>query len=180
MMFSSCIKSGVKKILPLAPVKGTIFFTPDFIQVLKMLIIPAETFIYEGTQLLNVHGHRRRQGHKTILRRFKSVFCATPTRCQIAWKLLAKNGLLPTGAMPKHLLWSLMMLKTYATESVLCGIAGTDEKTFRKWAWGIASGLENLGYKLVSEFFLSALMHFCYYTNDNAFLSDSMVKPAPG
>ena len=72
------------------------------------------------------------------------------------------------------------MVKPYAKESVLCGIAGTDEKTFRKWAWGIASGLENLGYKLVSEFKLSALMCFCYDTNDTAFPSDSIVKRAPG
>lgn len=28
-----------------------------------------------------------------------------------------------------------MFLKTYETEDVLCTIAGTDRKSFRKWAW---------------------------------------------
>jgi hypothetical protein len=40
-------------------------------------------------------------------------------------------------AKPKHLLWSLVFLKTYASsEDVLCRIVGwPDPKTFRKWCW---------------------------------------------
>ena len=40
------------------------------------------------------------------------------------------------GAHPKHLLWALVFLKTYATTAVHCRIVGwPDPKTYRKWSW---------------------------------------------
>ena len=38
---------------------------------------------------------------------------------------------------PYHLLWALLFLKIYATESVLATMTGSDEKTFRKYVWNI-------------------------------------------
>ncbi len=41
----------------------------------------------------------------------------------------------PKDARPKHLLWALLFLKVYATESINSLICGADEKTCRKWSW---------------------------------------------
>lgn len=40
------------------------------------------------------------------------------------------------GALPKHILWALVFLKTYSTTAVHCRIVGwPDPKTYRKWSW---------------------------------------------
>ena len=41
----------------------------------------------------------------------------------------------PQGTHVKHLLWALIFLKLYASESIHASLAGVDEKTFRKWSW---------------------------------------------
>jgi hypothetical protein len=46
---------------------------------------------------------------------------------------------------PKHLLWACLLLRVYASESVLAGMVGVTRKTFRKYAWK--------GIKLVSDLF---------------------------
>ena len=66
-------------------------------------------------------------------RRFRSFFGVCPETCVILWKLLA--SFVPRMAIPHHLLWALLFLKTYATEHVNATIAQVDEKTFRKWSW---------------------------------------------
>ena len=53
-------------------------------------------------------------------------------------------------AKPVHLLWALMLIKIYATEDVLSGIAGVTEKTYRKWAWKFIKAVSDLSYTLVS------------------------------
>ena len=46
---------------------------------------------------------------------------------------------------PKHLLWALLFLKQYATESVHCSIVGIqDQKTFRLWSWRFVRAIANL------------------------------------
>ena len=51
------------------------------------------------------------------------------------WNLIASSVHEP-GAHLKHLLWALLFLKMYSTESVHCGIIGwPDPKMFRKWSW---------------------------------------------
>lgn len=43
---------------------------------------------------------------------------------------------LQSGALPKHLLWGLLLMKVYSTEEVHCRIVGwPDPQTFRKWSW---------------------------------------------
>ncbi|GAX10088.1 hypothetical protein FisN_2Lu360 [Fistulifera solaris] len=63
-------------------------------------------------------------------RRFQSHFGVSPIQCSQLWILLK----VPENARFKHLLWALLKLKVYATEEVLSGMAGCDEKTFRKWS----------------------------------------------
>ena len=39
------------------------------------------------------------------------------------------------GSKVKHLLWALLFLKVYATDTISAALAGCCECTFRKWVW---------------------------------------------
>ena len=54
------------------------------------------------------------------------------------------NKLLPAKAKLKHLLWALLYLKVYATETVLSQMAKTTRKTFRIWVAKILDAIFGL------------------------------------
>jgi len=74
---------------------------------------------------------RRQTGSRQPIceRRFRSLFGVSPNLVPLLW---AEREDRPDETVPTHLLWALMFLKVYATESVHAAIAGVDEKTFRK------------------------------------------------
>ena len=114
-----------------------------------MLIrVEAAAFMAIGRDLM---GLRRRRRRDVELRRFKAHFGTTDERCVVIWNILrADPASQPlNGAKPEHLLWALLMLKTYDTEPVLSGKAHCDEKTFRKWSWKFIVALSNILYKVV-------------------------------
>ena len=47
-------------------------------------------------------------------------------------------------ALPKHMIWGLLFLKQYNPEAISAGIAGVNEKTFRKWSWFFIEELPEL------------------------------------
>ena len=72
-------------------------------------------------------------------RRFQANFGVTPATVSYVWDLLLKEGNLPRGFRPTHLLWTLVFLKMYACEHITSALCGCDEKTLRKWVWiGVA------------------------------------------
>lgn len=88
---------------------------------------------------------------KIGLRRFKSFFGVSPSICAKTWNLIKSK--LPSDCQPIHLLWTLLFLKCYNTESVNHSIAGCDEKTFRKRVNQILDHLMSI--KVVSVYFFS-------------------------
>ena len=56
-------------------------------------------------------------------------------------------------ASPKHLLWALMFLKQYNTQSFTASIVDVDEKTYRKWVWKVIKKIADIDF-LVSFYFL--------------------------
>jgi len=66
-------------------------------------------------------------------REFRSLFGAAPSSCLLLWRMLQQRRVLPPLAMPKHLMWALLFLKSYGTEFCNAGRAGTTRKTYRKW-----------------------------------------------
>jgi hypothetical protein len=59
-------------------------------------------------------------------------------------------------AMPKHLLWAALFLKTYEAEGVLAGMVGpVDEKTFSKWVWYFVDKLHLIEQDVVRIFVYS-------------------------
>ncbi|ETV76974.1 hypothetical protein H257_09381 [Aphanomyces astaci] len=78
----------------------------------------------------------------TALRRCRAVFGISPGSTSEAWSLT--DATRPSTSRPKHLLWCLMFLKVYASESVHRCLSRADEKTFRKWVWLWVDLLANL------------------------------------
>jgi hypothetical protein len=69
------------------------------------------------------------------MRHFKAAFGVSPFMCSVMWNYMDDQENLPHRAQPKHLLWTLLFLKLYNSENVLCSLCECDEKTFRKWVW---------------------------------------------
>ena len=84
-------------------------------------------------------------------RHFRSFFGASWTVCAEAWVRIypeLSNG--NKFLRKKHLLWALLFLKLYSTESIHAGLVGCDEKTFSKWVWKVVAALADLDVELVS------------------------------
>ena len=106
-------------------------------------------------------------------RRWMSSFGTTPVVCAILWRRIdperSFKGL--SGKQthqyvkPIHLLWTLLFLKVYGTESVMRSMVGTKEepvteKTFRKWTDLFVRAISFLESDVVSLLF--ALLSFFF------------------
>ena len=60
---------------------------------------------------------------------FRSYFGVSAKVCVDLWHRMS----LSLGAKPKHLLWALLYLKTYGTETTLSSRCLVTRKTYRKW-----------------------------------------------
>jgi hypothetical protein len=68
------------------------------------------------------------------------------------WRLLVTMDLVPWSGTIEHLLWTLMFLKTYAKQKVLCALAGgVSDETFRKWTWNFIHAIVQLEDSIVSQ-----------------------------
>ena len=64
----------------------------------------------------------------TFKRLWKNKFGATPVVCCVLWDRLEEaRQQMPSNHQPKHLLWSLMLLRTYADETDLVKDASGDD-----------------------------------------------------
>ena len=88
-------------------------------------------------------------------RRFRQYFGTTPEICAEIWERLDPFKTIEKvfhGVQIKHLLWALMFMKLYSTESVHASLAGgVDEKTFRKWTWIFVEAISLLEFDVVSS-----------------------------
>lgn len=64
-------------------------------------------------------------------RKFRSFFGVSPSVCATVYANL--SSVRSVKSRPKHLLWTLLHLKNYATEHINAALVGVSEKTFRKW-----------------------------------------------
>ena len=97
---------------------------------------------------------------------FKAFFGVTSHVCSMLWNppySIAAD--VEGGGTSIHLLWALMLLKTYASEASLSALAGTTPKTLRKWAWRYIDAMSYLEGITVSLFLLLFLLfiHFINY-----------------
>ena len=83
-------------------------------------------------------------------RRFRSLFGCDAFICSILFRMMIDNNTVPIGFIAPHLLMGLLFLKVYASTEVLSGMAGVDEKTFRKHGWIAVRGIAGLYFDIVS------------------------------
>jgi hypothetical protein len=127
--------------------------------------VTAREFAELGAEFM----HRDPDGNKRDFdSRWQAHFCAEPEVCADVWMRLDVDATDPDApddkiAEPCHLLWALLLLKTYDTESVLAGLCGgVDEDTFRKWAWHFIEKVSYLEHEVVSCFiFMLDMLLWC-------------------
>lgn len=86
-------------------------------------------------------------------REFRSLFGIGAIATLAAWYLLRNHDLIPLNGSMVHLLWAMMFLKVYATETVMSRMTHVkDPKTFRHWVWPFISALSDLESRVVSSF----------------------------
>lgn len=110
--------------------------------------LKAISFVHNGRMILhrlghNMHGYNGR-------RAFRAAFGTSASVCAIIWN---KVKPLRKGALPKHLLWALLLMKTSCSHQVLCSITESDAKTFRKWAWHFIGSITKMEKKVVRYVF---------------------------
>lgn len=82
--------------------------------------------------------------------RWISYFGVEPEVCEDVWRRLDVDDPDDKYAEPVHLLWALLLAKTYETEAVLTGICGgCHEDTFSKWAWHFLTKISYLEQEVV-------------------------------
>jgi len=90
------------------------------------------------------------ESNRSFARRWVSHFELVPYVVAKVWGMLAIEAEeKDAGAKPVHLLWALLLLKTYNTETVLAGICEVHEDTFRKWAWLFIEKVSYLEHEVV-------------------------------
>ena len=83
------------------------------------------------------------QNSPTVKHRiFTTTFGVSQDLCSNLWNFFDKK--FQEEASPKHLLWALMFLKQYNTQSFTASIVDVDEKTYRKWVWKVIKKLQIL------------------------------------
>ena len=91
----------------------------------------ASSFLKLGLSLFS-EAARSDRSHATQNQHFKVLCGFHPTVCTIVWGELKWSMLVKDACKLKHLLWALIFLKTYTTESPLAVAIGVDEKTLQK------------------------------------------------
>ena len=104
-------------------------------------------FLTAGTTIL---GLDPRSKVTTLIELFRSNFKYSPSRCAFLFLHIIDNPVLPDAYEPKHLLWTLNFLLTYATERRMCCFLRADRKTIRKYTWPTISALASLSRQHVS------------------------------
>ena len=92
-----------------------------------------------------IHRKSRWKYSRMGLRQFASFFGCTPAVAAAIWNRIEKKDEIDVDPnfTPTKLLWTLLFLKTYLSETVLATLCrGCTEKTLRKWVW---IGIDILG-----------------------------------
>lgn len=115
-----------------------------------MSVVDPLAFLNQGLRYMNLEHHVA-----DVEARFKAHFGSSPYICSMVWTMIveaqASQPVLPNNASFVHLLWALLLMKVYASEAVLSGIVGADQKTFRKWSWLLIRKVATLKDRVVSR-----------------------------
>jgi hypothetical protein len=103
-------------------------------------------------------------GKNTREIRFRALFGVSSDVCSHVWEYIItfQPDNVPKKTKPDHLLWCLLFLKTYDSETVLSTVVGVTEKTFRLWVWRLIAAISSLYDHVVSNIYGTAMVYFIY------------------
>ena len=96
-------------------------------------------------------GGARYSGRGEHERAFRSLFGVGASVVADLWCRCESERLFQRGTRPKHLLWALLMMKVYPSESVIAGMVSATRKCMRKWVWPCIQAISDLFPLLVSD-----------------------------
>jgi len=113
---------------------------------------------------------------------YRSHFGVSPSICLLLWNRCQRSVHMPSNARPKHLLWALLHLKVYGTESTAARMCGTTRKTYRGWVRQILKVIAGMSPQVVrvrAALFTSCFdwQCFCLQPCRSKFPADSLVQP---
>ena len=131
----------------------------DNFEELPDLVLPlpnAQQFEAMGQQLA---GYAISTSDKIKREQFVSFFGVEPLIVAIIWSMIVDEdhalvAFHVDSPKPIHLLWALLFLKCYNTNTRNAAMASCDEKTFRHWSWIYVEAIATLDKEVVrgSEF----------------------------
>lgn len=86
---------------------------------------------------------------KTNYRRFRAHYGTSPGVCALLWNLI--KPVVDPGVFFSHLLWGILFLKVYGSESVLASKVGVTEKSFREKVWTVVMAIASVKNSVVSK-----------------------------
>ena len=112
------------------------------------MLVTSQAFEVEAKLMLGI----RSKIEKQAKRLYRSAFGTSFEVCDELWFQLQKREWIVPGGKPKHLLWGLMLMKLYVSETACAAIAGVHRHTFHKWAWILIHAIAGLRVEVVSFF----------------------------
>lgn len=128
----------------------------------------AEFFLVLGLSMVMSAGLRRNSVVVENIR-FMTHFGTPPSIVVKIWAMLTDTPVDPF-FKPKHLLWTLLFLKTCPTFDVLANRVSADEKTVRKWVWYGIHATANLIDQVVRVVLCFVLLFFVVHILMSVFL----------
>ena len=109
-----------------------------------------------GLSLIGGVDHGRSAPLEAQIKTFVSLYGLNPLQTFMVWEMMD----IPANGRPKHLLWSLFLLRQYDCTPVLCHLFNVSPKTWRKWVWPFVEAIAAL--KVVSFIgWLSSMVSVC-------------------
>jgi hypothetical protein len=106
------------------------------------IFVSGDMMLAHGINIFRHNSHKQRKGDAD---KFNRLFGIKSTVTALVWNVIEHRGLVTDrNRCPKHLLWALLFMKNYQTESVATSMCKCDGKTFRKWVWLYVGYLSNL------------------------------------
>ena len=141
------------------------------------MILSPSAFLWLGWDIIQhipnhiaINHAAERKKIETVEKEFRSTFGVSSDVASHVWEYLVGLKKLPrdSKAKPSHLLWCLLFLKKYETESFLSTFVRAAENTFRKWVWLIVDSISSLYNNIVSCMYFQS-ESFTTSNNDSFF-----------
>lgn len=97
----------------------------------------------------NICRDKKKRNNSRKIGWFRKVFGTYPFICSKLWTMIDPINTISSKSLVRHLLYGLLFMKSYSTESVHVTLVGCDEKTFRKWAFLWIDAIADLEYRVI-------------------------------